>query len=420
MIKPNAPSQVKRTSAHRRRHVAVLELGTCKVACIIAETPLAGETDERAIITGFGYHRGEGLRGGHVTHMVEAERAIRAAVDGAERMAETAVSDLIVSISPDRLMSRIATVEISLNQQIVTDEHVVMAMRHATEQLYHTDYDILHAIPIDYAVDESRRLHDPRGLIGQVLRVDVHVISVPIAPLQNIRACLERCHLDVQKFILSPYASALATLTADEMDLGVLHLEMGGSTTGYSVFFEGHPVLCGVVPAGAHHITRDLAHGLGVPLATAERIKNLVGSALSTTHGADEIDVASDGDEPVMVQYDALTKIIRPRLEETFELVKQNLSKSDLAQLAGRRMVLSGGGASLNGAREFAQHYFDRTVRVATPMRLNGLPDMAAHTAFSGAAGAVAYARKADQTALPAMPLLSRWSNIGQWLKLNF
>ncbi len=175
-----------------------------------------------------------------------------------------------------------------------------------------------------------------------------------------------------------------------------------------------------MVPVGAHNITRDLAHGLGVPLATAERIKNLVGSALATNQGGEEIDVATDGDEPVMVQYDALTQIIRPRLEETFDLIKDNLGKSDLAQLSGRRMVLSGGGAALNGAREFAQHYFDRTVRVAMPMRLNGLPDMAVNPAFSSIAGAVTYARKAEQTALPAMSFLSRWSQINTWLKANF
>ncbi len=229
-------SGMTRTQSHRRRYISVLELGACKISCVIAETPVIGESDARATIAGFGHHRSAGIRGGHVVHMVDAERVIRAAIDSAERMAETEVSELIVCLSPDHVISRIATVEITLNQQIVTDDHVVMALRHATEQLYHPDYDIIHAIPIDYAVDESRRLRDPRGLLGQVLRVDVHVMSSPIAPLQNIRACLERCHIDVQKFILSPYASALATLTDDEMDLGVLHVDMGGETTRYNVF----------------------------------------------------------------------------------------------------------------------------------------------------------------------------------------
>ena len=418
------PAQlVNKVGAIKRETIAVLDIGTSKITCLVAELPDASEGENaRAIVIGMGHQISQGVNAGQITDMVAAERSIRLAVEQAERRAGVKVRKIHIGVSAIKVVSQLATAEVTLNGQIATSEHLTMALRHAVDDLYDPDYDVLHAIPVNYAIDDSNGISDPRGMVGQILRVNVHVVKAPIGPLQNMRACIERCHLECDKFVFSPYASALASLNQDEMDLGVLHVEMGGGSTSFSVFYENKPICIGSVPVGAHHITRDLARGLNIPLASAERIKNLFGSALAAGDGGnEEIDLPDVSGSAHIVQHRMLTSIIRPRLEETFELLNKQLDNTGLAEFAGRRAVLTGGGASMSGARELAQQILERDIRVATPMRLNGLPDMATGPAFSASAGIVAYIRRrqTDQLgALNAEPYIV--GRIFRWLKRNF
>ncbi|MDA8653922.1 cell division protein FtsA [Alphaproteobacteria bacterium] len=418
------PAQLMtKVSAVKRETVAVLDVGTSKITCLIVELPDASEGENaRPIVIGMGYQISQGVSAGQITDMVAAERSIRLAVDQAERRAGIKVRKIHVGVSAIKVVSQLATAEVTLNGQVATSEHLSMVLRHAVDELYDADYDILHAIPVNYAIDESNGISDPRGMVGQVMRVNVHIVKAPIGPLQNMRACIERCHLECEKLVFSPYASALASLNQDEMDLGVLHIEMGGGSTSFSVFYENKPIYIGVVPVGAHHVTRDLARGLNIPLASAERIKNLFGSALATGEGGhEEIELPNANDSAHIVQHHMLTNIIRPRLEETFEMVNAQLERSGLAEFVGRRAVLTGGGAAMSGARELAQHILERDVRVATPMRLNGLPDMATGPAFSASAGIVAYMRRrqTDQLGeLSSEPFIIE--RIFRWLRRNF
>ena len=136
----------------------------------------------------------------------------------------------------------------------VNADHMGLALRHACEKFWSEDHEILHAIPVAYYVDDSAVISDPRGMYGQELRVTLHLISAPVGPIRNLLACVEQCHLVCDKLVVTPYASALSTLMQDEIDLGTLHLDMGGGTTSFTIFYEGAPVHTGVVPVGGHHI----------------------------------------------------------------------------------------------------------------------------------------------------------------------
>jgi cell division protein FtsA len=197
--------------------------------------------------------------------------------------------------------------------------------------------------------------------------------------------------------VAAPYASGISSLVADEMDLGVTVLDMGGGTTSIGVFFDGSLIMADVLPIGGNHITMDLARGLSTTLAHAERMKTLYGSALSSPNDGQEImTIPQIGeDDPDAVSHlprSVLTGIITPRLEETFELVRDRLQESGLEAIAGRRVVLTGGGSQLNGAREIAARILSKQVRLGRPAKLVGLAEATAGAAFSTCAGLALWA----------------------------
>lgn len=424
MNKPVTPAEFNRSALTpiRRGTIVALDIGTSKVACLIGEH---GETNERGQnmvrISGFGHQLSEGLVGGQVMDMRKAEDSIRAAVDAAERMAGMEVRNVVIGISANQMTSDVREAAVPITGHPVNEEHMAAALRLAYEEFWLEDHEILHAIPIGYGIDGNYGMSDPRGMYGDVLNVQMHLISAPVGPIRNLLTCIEQCHLQCEKLVITPYASALSTLMQDEIDLGVLHIDMGGGTTSASVLYEGQPIFTTIVPVGGRHITNDIVHGLNVSMATAERIKTLYGSALATPQGErEQFEVPVIGGDYQTLPRSELTKIIRPRLEETFELVNQRLLASGMAQFAGRRLVLTGGAAQLNGAAELAQTILDKQPRLATPMRLTGLPEAAAGPSFAACAGLLTYAGRNHADAV-----LSRASNgvlgwFSTWLKRNF
>ncbi len=409
-------------SVLRRSPIATLDVGSSKVACMIAENSEDTNHNMTMRVTGFGHQLSTGLNAGQVVDMRTAEDSIRAAVDAAERMAGLEVRQLIIGVSANRLASQICVADVALHGHPVNDAHIVTGLRHAYEKFQTGENEILHAIPLSYGIDDSLGISDPHGMFGETLRVNMHLISAPVGPIQNLLACIERCHLKCEKLVVTPYASALSTLMRDEIDLGVTHIDMGGGTSSVSIFYRGAPVFNSVIPVGGHHITTDIAHGLNVFLSVAERIKILYGSALIGENGThDQFEVSVPGGGHQMLPRSELTKIIRPRLEETFELIHNRVTKSGLAHLGGTCVVLTGGGAQLSGASQVAQAIFKKQTRTGMPMRIAGLPEAASGPGFAACTGLLTYAGQnhadaALEEARRGGPLV--W--VTGWLRRNF
>lgn len=403
----------------RRGTIAALDVGSSKVACLIGEH--GDGSDAMVRISGFGHQLSEGLNAGQVTDMRAAEDSIRAAVHAAERMAGMEVRSVVIGLSANRLHSQICQAEVPLNGHAVTEEHMTAALRHALESFWSEEAEILHAIPIAYEIDDSYGITEPRGMFGETLRVSMHLMSAPASAVRNLLSCIENCHLQCEKLVVTPFASALSTLVQDELDLGVLQVDMGGGTTSASIFYEGEPLFTAVVPIGGRHITSDIAHGLNVSVATAERIKTLYGSALATPVGErEQFEVPVLGGDHQTVPRSELTKIIRPRLEETFEMVMKKVDASGLGHLAGRRVVLTGGASQLNGAPELAQTIMEKQARIAGPVRLTGLPEAAAGPSFAACAGLLRYAGRNHMDAVLRETRNGPMRWLGSWLKRNF
>ena len=227
--------------------------------------------------------------------------------------------------------------------------------------------------------------------------------------------------------MVSPYAAGLACLVNDEMDLGVTVIDMGGGTTTIGVFFDGNLIFADTVPVGGMHVTNDIARGLSTPVAHAERLKALFGSAISSTLDEREmIAVPQIGEEDENqvnhVPKSLLVRIIAPRVEETLEMVRDRLEASGFDKIAGRRVVLTGGACQLHGMRELAGHILDKQVRIGRPARIRGLAESTHGPAFSTAAGLLLFAmsERAESQRPVRLPRDGMFNRVSQWVRENF
>ncbi len=391
----------------RKSTIAALDIGSSKVCCFIAKVDDAG----RARVLGIGHQISTGMKAGVVMNVEAVENSILNAVHAAEQMAGgDTIRSVYVNVSCGQPASQHFDVELLLHGQQVRDLDVQKLLgqcRVAYDQQMNQstgandnsmNRHLLHAIPVGYSLDGSRGIRDPRGMYGQKLGASVHLVSAQNGALRNLANCVEHCHLDMDGFVLSPYASGLATLVEDEMDLGCTLIDMGGGTTSVAVFFDGNLLFSDIVPIGGMHVTNDIARGLSTPVLQAERLKTLYGGALATAQDdEDMIDVPLVGesdldDTPNHIPKSYLNRIIQPRLEETFEAVRAKLTEAGVDKVAGRRVVLTGGASQLSNVRELAAGILDKQVRLGKPIRLTGLADAAGGPAFSTCAGLLTFA----------------------------
>ena len=407
--------------------IGALDIGTTKVCCLIARTGGA----EGIRIVGIGHHASQGLRNGTLVDLDAAEATIRTTVEAAERMAGDNIRGVVVNVSTGSPRSRLVACELSVAGHEIgeTDLRRILDPMGFAEQV-HSEHDLIHTIPVGYSIDGCRGVRDPRGMFGQRLGVNLHLITASAGAVRNLATCITRCHLEVEGKVVSPYAAALGCLVDDETQLGVTLIDMGGGTTSVAVFFDSELIHTDSIPLGGLHVTRDLARGLSTPMAQAERIKTLYGNCQpspSDTRQTVEVPpiAGESGAESVQVPRSMLVGIIRPRMEEIFEMVRARLQDAGFDRVAGRRAVLTGGACQLSGAPELAGQILDKQVRVGRPRGAEGLPEAMAGPAFATCAGLLRFAANQAQEGVepiyrPADAPPGRFGRLGQWLRENF
>ena len=400
--------------------IAAIDIGTTKICCFIARV----EAEPR--ITGIGHQIARGVRAGTIIDLEAAGDSIRSAVHAAEEMAGETIDRAIVNLSGGYAASRLVKAEIAIGSREISDGDMRQVLERGYAMRDAPDRQVVHSIPVGFSIDDSRGILDPRGMLGDRLGVNMHIVTAAMASVRNHTAALGRSHLETEALVVSPYADGLACLVEDERDLGITVVDMGGGTTTIGVFFGGNLIFADAVPVGGSHVTNDIARGLSTPLAHAERMKALFGSAISSTLDEREtIAVTPIGEEEDghvnHVPKSLLVSIIAPRLEETFELVRNRLDASGCDQMAGRRVVLTGGACQLHGARELAGLILDKQVRIGRPQGIKGLAEATHGPAFSTAAGLLHFAIS-ERTESPRPARIARggiFARVGQWLREN-
>ncbi|WP_085909482.1 cell division protein FtsA [Kiloniella majae] len=411
--------------------IAAIDVGSSKICCFIAQ--MDGDNPPKVI--GIGQQASHGMKSGNIVDMEALEDSILNAVHSAEQMASETVNAVLVNLSGGSPASHNINLEVAINGHEVTETDLKQALEHASkiqgpEGNAEQGRQLIHSLPTGFTLDGNRGVKDPRGMHGEMLGVTMHLITAAANSLRNLTTCVKRCHLDPLNFVLTPYASGLACLVDDEMELGVTLVDMGGTTTSIAVFSEGKLVFSDVIPVGGHHVTNDVARGLSTPVAEAERMKTLYGHAVATvTDEREMIDVPQVGEEagsqPQQVPRSLLVGIIQPRLEETFEIVRSKLEMSGFDKVGGRRVVLTGGASQLPGLPDLASLILDKQVRIGRPIRVNGLADATGGPSFSTCAGLLTYATIAhndvqtEKTPEETQPQ-NFVSKFGKWFSENF
>jgi cell division protein FtsA len=418
--------------------LSVLDIGTSKIACLIARLApmeasevLRGRT-HRCRILGIGHQRSRGIKAGAIVDMEEAEQAIRLAVDAAERMAGVLVESVILTVTGGRLGSQHFAAKIGVGNKSVGERDVQKVLAAATATAERNGRAVLHSLPVGYSLDGVRGIRDPKGMMGEDLGVDLHLVGCEASTARNLMLAVERCHLGVEALVATPYAAGLSALVDDEADMGVALVDMGGGTTSVGVFSDGRLVHADAVAVGGHHVTMDIARGLTSRLSDAERLKTLYGSCIPSPSDEREtiavIQAGEDGDHPNHVPKSQLTRIIRPRVEEILELVRDRLKAAGYGAKASRRLVMTGGASQLTGLPELARSILSPQVRIGRPLGIQGLPESAKSPAFAAAVGLLVYPQVAGVEHFePGQHGSSRApgsdgyiAKVGRWLKDSF
>ena len=262
---------------------------------------------------------------------------------------------------------------------------------------YGADREVLHAQPVNFALDHRSGLGDPRGQIGNRLTTDMHMLTVDATAVQNLFYCIKRCDLELAGIASSAYVSGMSSLVEDEQELGAACIDLGGGTSGLSVFMKKHMIYADSVRMGGDHVTSDISMGLQIPMAAAERIKTFYGGVMAT--GMDDREMIEIGGDTGDWEHDRRTVsraeligIMRPRVEEILEEVRARLDAAGFEHLPGQQIVLTGGGSQIPGLDGLASKILGQQVRLGRPLRVQGLPQAAIGPAFSSAVGLTLFA----------------------------
>ena len=370
------------------------DIGTSKICVLVGEPTPSGALD----VIGKGSAANRGTRKGNIVNVDATIEAIKRAAEEAEIMAGVQIARSWVGVSGSNIRSfnSRGVVAVAGKDREITRDDVARVIDAARGVQIPQDHEVIHVVPREFAVDGQDGVAEPVGMVGARLEADVHVVTAPVAVTQNIVTCMNKAGIEVVQLVLEQFAAAEAVLTPDEKELGIALIDIGGGTTEVSVYQKGSIAHTAVIPIGGDHFTNDLAVVLRAPITDAERIKKKFGSALRSSVGEDEmVEVPMVGGRaPKLCPRTTLADILQPRAEELLGLVREDLQRLGLDKEIRSGVVLTGGGAELEGVVEIAEAIFECPVRRGVPSGVGGLVDVISRPEWATATGLLLYGNR--------------------------
>jgi len=378
-----------------------LDIGSAKTCCIVGELK-----DAEVQFVALGVAESKGLRKGQIANLDLAVRSIQRPVEEAEKAAGVPVESALVGIADAHVQGVNSRGSLSLGNRPreVTREDVRQAVEAARSVPLGGDQEVLHVLPLEFYLDAQDSIRDPIGMVGQRLKVGVHIVAASTSATQNVVAAVNRAGVLVSDTVFEPLAAAEACLTADERDLGCCLVDIGAGTTGMVAFAGGLARHTAVIAVGGDHFSNDLAVGLRTPIPEAEQIKRehaCVRVAAREAPAQDQtIDISSVGDRPPRTIFTRqLCDILEPRAQELLVLAREELQRAGLLTLVPAGLILVGGGARLKGLADLAEHVFSLPVRMGASRGLAGLPEDFSQPEYATAVGLLLYGARTQQVA---------------------
>ena len=403
----------------KNNYIVGLDIGTKKTAAIIGEIT----EDKKIEIIGIGTTDSRGLRKGVVVNLEATVTAIKKAQEEAELMAGVEIDSAFVGISGAHIKSfnSRGVIAVSGKNKEITPEDIERVIDQSKAVSIPPDREIIHIIPQEFVVDEQDGIKDPRGMSGIKLEVNVHIVTSATTSVQNLKTCIERAGIEIERIVLNQIAASNSTLTHDEMELGVGMIDMGGGTTEVAIFERGSLWYTSIIPIGGDNFTNDIAVGLRTPIPEAERIKKKFGCVSSPPMDEeDTIEVPSmgRGKKPRILSRQLLADIIQPRAEEIFRLVDNDIKRMGYEKSLNSGIVLTGGTALLEGLEEVAEEIFDLPVRRGDPSGIGGLAERVNTPDYAASVGLILFGYdQLKEKTLSRDRKRSLWVKFKEWLK---
>lgn len=399
-----------------------LDIGTSKVVAIVGEVLPDGTIE----VVGLGSHPSRGLKKGVVVNIESTVQSIQRAVEEAELMAGCQIQSVYAGIAGGHIRSLNSHGIVAIKDNEVSAGDVERVIDAARAVAIPADQKILHILPQEFIIDGQEGIREPIGMSGVRLEARVHMVTGAVSAAQNIVKCVKRCGLDVDDIILQQLASSYAVLAEDEKELGVCLCDIGGGTTDIAVFTHGAIHHSAVIPIAGDQVTNDIAVALRTPTHHAEDLKIKYACALTQLANPNEtIEVPSVGDRPPRrLERQTLAEVVEPRYEELFSLVQAELKRSGFESMIAAGMVLTGGGAKMEGAIELAEEVFNMPVRLGTPQYVSGLIDVVRNPIYATGVGLLLFGNQAIRAPVSRGSRLEStvnlWERMKHWFQGNF
>lgn len=353
--------------------LAAIDLGTHRCCCVISEIAGPGEIE----VVGIGSKRTDGIRKGVIVNLEALVGSIRGAIGEAEALAGKQVEAVLATVpaAQARSFTSRGVVTIAGRDRVVSRKDLERVLETVRAVQIPAGQSILHTLPQEYTLDGQEGIQDPVGMTGSRLESSVHVVTVPQQAAQHVVTALNKAQVEVVSLVFPLLAAAEATLTREEKEQGVFLIDVGGGTTDIALFERGALWFTGSIPVAGELITNDISIGLRTPVPEAEKVKK--GHARAVP-GPDDDEITLEvpsvgGAAPRIVTGTLLSRVVGPRVQEIFELVKSAIDRFGLNGRARAGAVLVGGTANLEGILDIAEEYLGMPVRVGVPQNVGGL-----------------------------------------------
>jgi cell division protein FtsA len=403
----------------KARRTASVDIGSTKVACVVAETDHAGKTS----IVGFGTAAPEGFKQGVVINLDKAAQSVETAARQCEEMAggKFKTFPVFVGISGEHIkhLTGTAAVPVRKPSRGISPRDVEDVIKQAQTIRLPNDEQILHVVPTQFVVDGQKGVRNPLGLFGVRLEVEALLVIGAVTAVENIYRVMERLEIRNRSLILQSIASLYGVCDEEDKDLGVVLLDLGG-VTDVSIYRDGEIRFTKLLPVGAVNITRDIVIGLRTTFTQAEELKRKYGAAMASQIEKDEAISVEDasGRGPKQVSRRLLASVIQPRAEEILTLADAEVRKSGFGEGLTAGVVLTGGGASLSGIDLVAEQIFGMPVRLGRPDRVTGPNEVTKNPGFATAVGLIRCG--VEGKASSQFPAPGFWSGVGEEVRSWF
>lgn len=411
---------------------AILDIGSDKIVCLISRNTLTPDNFLNHEILGYGHHRSQGFQNGMVTDPTLLELAIRSAIEDAEKRASVTVDEIDVNITSHQVESNLYEISVPIKEVQVSKKDLSTAYNIIQEQNNDRNLYIFDTIPLSFSIDGQDFIEDPIGMYGDLLKINFNQLVCNRSIIQNLNNIVENAHLKIERVLFTPIASAAATLSSDEADIGSILIDIGSGTTSYSIFSDNVLLSAGVIPIGGNNLTKEIARTLSTSEKEAEKLKILYGGVLMNSYdNGDTIAVKQIGYSDHENAYKEISKatiadISRFYMVDVFEKVKEKIEKINPYLTKQKRIVLTGGTSQLIGIDDLAEKIFKSPARRALPNLKSSTFDLASPI-FSCAIGMLVYAqnetfvnKKITTSALSYNHTNSYFLKLIRWFKDSF